>query len=125
MVGLQSRQYYLKRSQAILKSRKAFRAFRAPYCSYEIGYDSLVLGRNVPFGVGRIDRMWYTLENREFVSKDRTALWEIGNLPEEHHDAVGVAVDVYLEKRADQIKGYVPSARACIDWTVQKIGRIR
>ena len=66
-------------------------------------------------------RMWYTLANKEFTSKDNAARWVLGKLPDLHHAAIDDAMDVYLGMRETPPGNYVRSARACVDYMLKQI----
>ena len=69
-------------------------------------------------------RIWYTLANKEFTSKDNAARWVFGKLPDLHHAAIDDAVGVYLGKRETPPGNYVRYARACVDYMLQQIKSI-
>lgn len=49
-----------------------------------------------------LSRMWYTLDTREFASKDRAALWAEGKVPAEYAALLQLAREAYLGNRSDR-----------------------
>lgn len=69
-------------------------------------------------------RIWYTLVNKEFTSKDEAALWVRNQLPEECHTVLDQAVSSYLGIPEDLKPEFIQHTRCCIDYMVSQIQQI-